>query len=118
MVNGKKQVLRDVAVNQLLTVIYTEASEMENYRKNLGNMVSLVATSESGIDFKHEEKFYDDYEDQILLPHKMSEQGPFIAEGDVNKDGLSNFYVGASTEQAGALFLQTENGKLACFIKV
>ncbi len=34
--NGKKQVLRDVAVNQLLTVIYTEASEMENYRKNLG----------------------------------------------------------------------------------
>ncbi len=111
--DGKKQILNNVDVNQLLTVTYTEATETEDYRKKLGNMVSLVAASESGIDFKHEEKFYDDYVDQILLPHKMSEQGPFIAEGDVNKDGLSDFYVGAGTEQAGALFLQTENGKFA-----
>lgn len=111
--DGKKQILNDVAVNQLLNVNYSEATGMETYRNVKAGLVNEISSAQSGIDFQHQEKFYDDYEDQILLPHKMSEQGPFISEGDVNNDDLSDFYVGAGTEQVGALYIQLESGKFA-----
>ncbi|RMD97258.1 MAG: hypothetical protein D6812_15595, partial [Deltaproteobacteria bacterium] len=66
---------------------------------------------QTGIDFVQRENPYDDYADQVLLPHKMSEQGPFLATGDVNGDGLEDIYFGAPSGQAGALYLQDGNGK-------
>ena len=108
--NGKKQTLTNVAANQVLKVEYQNASEAVRLRVS-DAVVKQLAPKESGVDFMQKENPYFDYGDQILLPHKMSEQGPFLSKADVNGDGLEDFYIGGPTGQAGSLYLQTNNGK-------
>ena len=108
--NGKKQTLTNVPANQILTVEYKNATE--NYiPPTVNQLVKNIPASASGVDFVQQENPYDDYADQILLPHKMSEQGPFLTKGDVNGDGLEDFYVGAPIGQAGSLYIQNQSGK-------
>ena len=44
----------------------------------------------------------------------LSTQGPRIAKGDVNKDGLEDIYICGAKDQPGALYIQTKAGR---FIK-
>ncbi|MBK7130307.1 MAG: VCBS repeat-containing protein [Crocinitomicaceae bacterium] len=53
---------------------------------------------------------FDDFATEVLLPHKMSELGPFMSAGDIIGDGLSDFYVGGTRDKAGKLYMQTSSG--------
>ena len=44
-------------------------------------------TDELNVATAHGETVYYDFNREYLLPHKLSEQGPGIAVGDMNKDG-------------------------------
>ncbi|MFQ5447184.1 MAG: FG-GAP-like repeat-containing protein, partial [Saprospiraceae bacterium] len=108
--DGKMQTLSAVPANQTLVAEYKNAGEMY-LPPAKGRIVRALPASESGLDFVQQENVYDDYEDQMLLPHKLSEQGPFIATGDVNGDRLDDIYLSAPTGQAGVLYVQNDNGR-------
>jgi len=106
----KKQILKDVVSNQTLSINYKNA-QSENARAeapspSLFEEVSPTYFKEA---FVHRENDYDDYRDQILLPHKLSKTGPCLAVADANQDGLEDFFVGGAKGQAGAVYMQTND---------
>ncbi len=60
--------------------------------------------------FTHKEIIYNDYDDQVLIPHKLSQLGPALAKADVNGDGLEDLFVGAAAGRTSMLYIQTESG--------
>ncbi len=104
--DGKENVLRDVGSNQVVKASYKEAvrSIDRDIRYNIVfNETTATILSQP---FKHTENKYDEYKDQVLLPHMFTKSGPFIATADVNKDGSDDFYVGGAAGQSGSLYLQ------------
>jgi hypothetical protein len=80
-------------------------------KKNLTNSLMTNVTKTVNSIEKHKENDYDDYLAEILLPHKLSQEGPFIDVADVNGDGLDDFYQGNGVGFAGVLYIQKPNGK-------
>lgn len=73
---------------------------------------SVAKTPAEKIDlFQHREKIYNDFQKQVLLPHKLSQLGPALAVADVNGDGLEDFFVGGAHQQESAIYLQTKQGE-------
>ena len=60
--------------------------------------------------FTHDENRYNDFKDEVLLPHKNSTLGPALAVGDLNNDKLQDYLVGGAIGQPTALYIQKKNG--------
>jgi enediyne biosynthesis protein E4 len=106
----KTQVLTNVPANQKLVLNHQEAAG--NYwPKPEETLLESIDPKMLGIDFEHKENEYDDFQREILLPHKQSALGSFAAKGDINGDGLDDFFIGGAKGQASATYFQTNGGK-------
>lgn len=108
--DAKFQVLKNVPANQQLTFSYTDAAG----KYTAGNQSQSQfeeAARKFGIDFVHHEIPYMDFNQEPFLLHKMSTQGPKMAKGDINGDGLEDFFIGGAYHSSGTFFVQGKNGK-------
>lgn len=103
------QVLIDVPVNQGITLSQKDATGRFAYPGKRPRLFSDV-TAQVDIDFEHEENTFYDYNREPLMPHLLSTEGPALAVGDVNGDGLDDFYVGGAKWQPGRLYVQLRSG--------
>ncbi|WP_138477889.1 VCBS repeat-containing protein [Dyadobacter bucti] len=109
--DGKSQISRRPAVDKMISFDYRQAKEQIKKPEKIKTTLLTNVTGSSGIQFSHQEEFYLDYNQEPLLPHKFSQQGPKLAAGDVNGDGLEDFFVGGSFRHYGKLMIQTSDGK-------
>ena len=109
--DGKKEVLVNVKTNQLLKINYENASNIDAIKESkVAKQIFKDISNEVKIPFKHQENNYNDFLIEPLLPHQFSRLGGSISVGDVNNDGLEDFYVGNAKDAPSALFIQNEEG--------
>jgi hypothetical protein len=107
------QVLKNVKANQQLIVYQKNASGIFDYHSFFHTRPQTFenVTAQVNCEWKHRENNFNDFNVEYLIPHKESTRGPKVAVGDINKDGLSDFYVCGAKGQPGALMVQQSSGK-------
>ncbi|TVZ55647.1 FG-GAP repeat protein [Lutibacter sp. Hel_I_33_5] len=105
--DGKEQKLTNIESNQLVTINYSNASEINHKIKD--NKDDLF--SKQTFNYAHKDSVFNDFNRQILLPHKLSQTGPAVAVADINNDGIDDLYLGGSFGFEGQLLIGNNNGE-------
>jgi hypothetical protein len=108
--DGKIQVYEDVDVNNTITANYSKAKKKFVKLEKSQPLFTKIEAKDIGIDFTHTENEFDDFKEEVLLPHKLSTEGPFSVVADVNGDGLEDVFIGGAAKQEGVLYLQVAEG--------
>ncbi|MCU0353821.1 MAG: VCBS repeat-containing protein [Cytophagales bacterium] len=112
--DGRHQRLTNVAANRMLVVEHKQAAAKPAGFSFANNTVSQPLftdiTASVGLKATHQENNYEEFNIEPLLPHRFSQNGPQLASGDINGDGLDDFWMSGSASIAGKLFFQQKNG--------
>lgn len=108
--DNKTQVLANPLIDTVINFSWQDAGT-KILQKDTDKPTSLFSdiTTTAGVFYKHHENSINDFAVQRLLPQKYSQLGPFIATGDINKDGSTDFFVGNGFNFSGKLFTQNKN---------
>lgn len=68
-------------------------------------------TAQVNLNYLHKENSFNEFDREPLIPFMVSREGPALAIGDVNGDGLEDVFAGAAKFEKAALFLQRSTGK-------
>lgn len=67
-------------------------------------------TAQTNISFLHTENTFVEFDREPLIPFMLSTEGPALAAGDINRDGLDDFFIGSSKWEKSVVFEQLPGG--------
>ncbi len=109
--DGDCSVFYKIAANQLLTL----KEDNHDPCKPVIRVIPKAAVfgrqeNVNGLDYRHRENDFVDFERQRLLFQMLSNEGPHVALGDVNGDKLDDIFICGAKDSPGALYVQDSRG--------
>ncbi|MCK5470925.1 MAG: VCBS repeat-containing protein, partial [Cyclobacteriaceae bacterium] len=110
--DGTIQNINDPSINRILEILKSSGKSTVDS----SHIISFIAakseinfeniTDELSVKYKHEEAPSNDFLVTPTLLHSLSKYGPSITIGDINQDGLDDFFIGADARRHSNFFLQ------------
>lgn len=107
--SGKVSDLKNIKTNQHITV--DEKDAQDPIKTNDSSSPISQIKSRKILDYTHNENIYVDFNRERLNYHMMSTQGPKVAKGDINGDGLIDIIIPGPKGYPTKVFLKTKDGK-------
>ncbi|WP_229598941.1 VCBS repeat-containing protein [Runella sp. CRIBMP] len=106
------ETLKNIDLKKTLSVNYKPNLPIYDYQRwhiQKGRFKDQAAWI--GLDILHQENQFNEFDREALIPNMMSTEGPALAVGDFNGDGLEDVFMGASRGIAPQIYIQKSNGK-------
>jgi hypothetical protein len=105
-----QQIYREVPVDQRITLSELEWEERWVDKSTPERPILFKLYGVPGLEYMHLEDGFADQERERLIPHNLSAEGPPIAVGDINGDGMEDLFVGSAAGQPAGFFIQQRGG--------
>lgn len=109
---GQIEVLRNIKANQNIEVDIKNARPAVSISAITGKTTGMFTdiTTIAGINYRHQENEFIDFDRERLIPHKLSQYGPGLAAADIDGNGLDDICVGGTSQYPGKFLLQQTDG--------
>ncbi|MBD3748101.1 MAG: VCBS repeat-containing protein [Sphingobacteriales bacterium] len=115
--NKNYQTLKHVKTDSSYTFDIKNALNTYNFSKKV---IKPLFKEDTKFLFKeipqHQEDNFLDFDNERLMLQMLSRENPYLAKGDVNHDGLEDFYMSSSKGYSAAIYIQQTNGKFLKYI--
>jgi len=106
-------IVKNVKAGQLIEINeITSKSKTEVFPKNSTHNTDLLFVKRDNIiNYTHRQRDYIDFfQSQNIMPHKFSQIGPCMANGDLDGDNREDLVIGATSELPTTVFLRKNKG--------
>jgi enediyne biosynthesis protein E4 len=90
-------------INTEISVSYHKGNAIYNYVNS--SQKSTIFKKVEAIDYTHKEDTYNDFNNERLIPYKVSTLGPAIAISDIDNNSFEDLFIGNSSGKKAELFL-------------
>lgn len=111
--DGKVNILTNQKADQIIEMKYSQAKQVVTETSTTVKPLFQNVTEKTGLVIKHSENVFEDFDKQLMLPHKLSDRGPALATGDINGDGTDDIFMGGAAGNEGRLFTQNTDGSFS-----
>jgi enediyne biosynthesis protein E4 len=117
--NDKQQIFTALQTDSVYTFDEHDGKKTTDYGRQTTDDERLTTklftdvtdvTTNFHLSYKHTDAIFFDYGTQRMLPQKFSQLGPYITTGDINNDGLTDFFIGGGFNSYGQTFTQKADG--------
>jgi hypothetical protein len=117
--DGANQILRNIKANQTVSISYDNGIK--------GDTINLVhpgskpsnqnyftnVTEQLGLDINLKDLDFIDFDLQRTIPHKLTQNGPCLAVGDLNGDSFVDVIIGSTNKFSPVILFQDRNGNFS-----
>lgn len=102
--NGTRQKIKDVSKSNLILEPSTEISSQVVLNTNKKRF------KRAPFPYRHRENNYFDEDKELLIPERLSREGPAVLYADFNQDKIKDFFIGGARDQPAQILIGTSEG--------
>lgn len=106
-----EQLIKDIPLDTLITLKMKDEVRLFRGDEKENNYLNFFSEAViPGIEYRQKEDQFIDFNREHLIPHSLLAEGPAIAVGDLNGDGLEDLFAGGAKGQISKIFYQQNDG--------